>query len=478
MSYEPWAPTGAAREALRRIVADFGAPALSNPQIMENCLDDQMPDGPEKEKTILVAAAKAGVAATLQEHVAQGMDHDHAVRLTASWFAGKAPFEAAACGWVTGQLARALGYQVNDAQGALAAGAETVLPQQAVPYQQPGQVPPGQVPPGQVPPGWSAGGTAQPAPATGALLPTAPYQPQVTYGAPTQAPPGWGAPPGMPQAVAGGGAGGRARGGNGKVVTVALAVIVIAYLISAANGHFPPFSKTAVHRTTVSSRVTTSPTTTGTNPGTTGTNPGTTGTSPGTTGTGGGTTPTSAVASGPLDLQSNIPAYITSNGSCENEGPSSFASTNATEETLCQLKSIDVAESYALYLQFQGKSAAENYYESVLSGNGMQEGEGDCSTLGEVSTSTDDAEYCEDQYSGKYSGHVFVYEGDPRFQFGDKYEVECLNDPSAVAMVGFSDGSNYVVGMAWACNDSANSAHDILSDFHDNLLDVGSTKAG
>jgi hypothetical protein len=115
MSNPTWDPTGDVREALRRIVADFGTPALSNPQVMENGLDDQLPNGTEKQKSILVGASKAGVPASLQEHVARGMDPDHAVQLIASRLAEMAGFEATACGWVTSEFARALGYQISDA---------------------------------------------------------------------------------------------------------------------------------------------------------------------------------------------------------------------------------------------------------------------------------------------------------------------------------------------------------------------------
>jgi hypothetical protein len=110
MSDTSWEHASEARAALNAIVTDpeHGATALSNPQTMSNLLKDYLPDAP-REKSILVAAAEAGLADTLREHIAQGMDPNTAIRLTASSFSSSTPFTPEACNWVTDELALAMG---------------------------------------------------------------------------------------------------------------------------------------------------------------------------------------------------------------------------------------------------------------------------------------------------------------------------------------------------------------------------------
>ena len=62
----PWRGNGEARQALRRIVEHYGPAALSNLEIMENGLDDQLPNAPASDRAILTAAARAGVASVGQ----------------------------------------------------------------------------------------------------------------------------------------------------------------------------------------------------------------------------------------------------------------------------------------------------------------------------------------------------------------------------------------------------------------------------
>jgi hypothetical protein len=109
-----WDPSGKARGALASVVSDFGTRALSSPSILDNVLHDLLPDSP-KQISLIVAAGGSTVASSLQEHVAQGMDADTAVRLASTQLAEQTPYDAAGCRWVTGEFARALGYQVSDA---------------------------------------------------------------------------------------------------------------------------------------------------------------------------------------------------------------------------------------------------------------------------------------------------------------------------------------------------------------------------
>jgi hypothetical protein len=110
MSGMAWEHASQARAALNAIVTDpeHGVAVLSNAQMMSNLLKDYLPDAP-REKSILVAAAEAGLADTLREHVAQGMDPRTAIRLTASSFSSSTPFTPEACNWVTNEIAIALG---------------------------------------------------------------------------------------------------------------------------------------------------------------------------------------------------------------------------------------------------------------------------------------------------------------------------------------------------------------------------------
>ena len=130
MADMPWEHAAEARAALNAIVTDpeHGVAALSSPRTMSNLLKDLLPDAP-REKNLLIAAADAGLAGTLSEHVAQGMDSSTAIRLTASSFSARSPLTPDACSWVTGEIAVAMGIsETNEA----AFGAETA--QQSNPF--------------------------------------------------------------------------------------------------------------------------------------------------------------------------------------------------------------------------------------------------------------------------------------------------------------------------------------------------------
>jgi len=117
MAEMAWEHAAEARAALNAIVTDpdHGVDALSSPRTMSNLLKDLLPDAP-REKNLLVAAAEAGLADSLREHVAQGMDSGTAIRLTASSFSARTPLTPDACNWVTGEIALALGIsKINDA---------------------------------------------------------------------------------------------------------------------------------------------------------------------------------------------------------------------------------------------------------------------------------------------------------------------------------------------------------------------------
>src|SRR6266567_1229881 len=217
-----WEHAAEARAALNAIVSDpqHGVGALSSAQTMSNLLKDLLPDAP-REKSILVAAAEAGLANTLRQHVEQGMDPDTAIRLTASSFSSTTPFTPEACSWVTGEVATALGMSHSNPVAGAAPAAGTApavggfggtpagfdpIGQQGMPTR-----------PAPIPgPGYAAG--QQPAPGFGPPPPQggfgaagqpgaqAPWQPA---GQPSSQPGGFG------QGQPGGGYGGQPGGGFG-----------------------------------------------------------------------------------------------------------------------------------------------------------------------------------------------------------------------------------------------------------------------
>ncbi|HWF78945.1 MAG TPA: hypothetical protein VN695_00100 [Streptosporangiaceae bacterium] len=186
MSDMSWEHASEARAALNAIVTDpeHGVAALSNAQTMSNLLKDYLPDAP-REKSILVAAAEAGLADTLRDHVSQGMDPNTAIRLTASSFSSSTPFTPEACNWVTDELAVALGIsqprQPGSAQpaggapgGAGVAGGNEGMPTRMAPI------------PGAAPDGGTPGGFGQPQPANQGPGQGYPQAPAPGFGAPAQ----------------------------------------------------------------------------------------------------------------------------------------------------------------------------------------------------------------------------------------------------------------------------------------------------
>jgi hypothetical protein len=147
MTDTSWEHAAEARAALNAIVTDpeHGIAALSSPQTMSNLLKDLLPDAP-KEKSLLVAAAEAGLATKLKEHVDLGMDPGTAIKLTASSFSTTTPFTSDACAWVTGEIAGALG--ISEPPGSAPSSSQpqeydlNAMPTQATPI--PGYTPPGQ----------------------------------------------------------------------------------------------------------------------------------------------------------------------------------------------------------------------------------------------------------------------------------------------------------------------------------------------
>jgi hypothetical protein len=246
-----WNESDEAQQALRAIVSNpvYGVAALSSPQTMANLLKDLMPDAP-REVSILVAAAEAGVAGSLREHVSQGMDIGTASAVVAGSFAAGTPYKPEACTWAVGEIAGALGLSkpvAGPAPGSSVPSGSSVpggdasptistpavsatapgsggYPGEAVPggyrgavpgafspggfppvspipsaQAPPGPIPPGAVQPDQLPFGSIPPGTASPGQVSpGSYLPASPFPGQAPGGYQPQPVPGYWSPPQAP----------------------------------------------------------------------------------------------------------------------------------------------------------------------------------------------------------------------------------------------------------------------------------------
>jgi hypothetical protein len=107
MATQPLDASGESRAALRAVVKDHGAAALSDPQLMNNLLNDLMPGSP-RESSVLVAAASANVAGILQERAAQHISTVAAVAQAAATLEERTALTPDACQWAARQMAEAL----------------------------------------------------------------------------------------------------------------------------------------------------------------------------------------------------------------------------------------------------------------------------------------------------------------------------------------------------------------------------------
>jgi hypothetical protein len=177
------------QSALHTVLENFGPQALSREAVLSNILSDLLPDN-QREASLLKLAAQADVAGALTQATSEGMDPDTAVRFASRRLADSSPATPEACTWVTGEIARALGYQVTPA----AFSPETNLVNRATVPAPPSPPPPPPAPPGPQgeraaptvygpPPAPPAGPVPGPAPGPG------PLAPQYRQGPPPPPPP-------------------------------------------------------------------------------------------------------------------------------------------------------------------------------------------------------------------------------------------------------------------------------------------------
>jgi hypothetical protein len=113
MSGDPYDVQGEVRDALNTAVDSYGKRVLNDPRVLGNLVTDLLPDLP-RERSLLVAAAEAGIAGELTQNVdGQHMDADTAVALAARSLAENRSLDLAASTWVATEYAKALGYQVR-----------------------------------------------------------------------------------------------------------------------------------------------------------------------------------------------------------------------------------------------------------------------------------------------------------------------------------------------------------------------------
>lgn len=122
------------RAALQAIVHDpeYGAAALSSPQLISNLLRDYLPEAP-LEKNLLIAAAEDGVADQLRDSAVPGADISTVMRAIETSFRNRRGLTEDASNWVIRELTIALGLGLGeeattkpDPQGMVSASAVMV----------------------------------------------------------------------------------------------------------------------------------------------------------------------------------------------------------------------------------------------------------------------------------------------------------------------------------------------------------------
>ena len=239
------------------------------------------------------------------------------------------------------------------------------------------------------------------------------------------------------------------------LIAVGVVIVLIAgYLGLAAGAKLPPFSKTAApsplaacpsgERLQAGQCVAPTPST-----------------SPSATATASAAptaTPVASPSSSLTALASVLPSYITgdTDNVCEAQGSADYLGSGESGQELCDLSNnSNVVEDYVLYVGFPTPGPANTYFGSLLSGNGMTSGEGDCSTLTLATASDGSSQYCQGGYTTKSSsGSDLVFTGTNDFNLGNGTLIsgldECLGS-TTVDVVAFTDPTYAAVGIALDC---------------------------
>jgi hypothetical protein len=108
MAGTEWQDNDAAASALREVLAEHGAEGLSNAQVMSGMLKDLLPDSP-RETNVLVQAAEAGLAQSLQQRLDQGFSPDAATAMAAKSLEEQTGLGADASLWAASTIGAAMG---------------------------------------------------------------------------------------------------------------------------------------------------------------------------------------------------------------------------------------------------------------------------------------------------------------------------------------------------------------------------------
>jgi hypothetical protein len=190
-------------------------------------------------------------------------------------------------------------------------------------------------------------------------------------------------------------------------------------------------------------------------------------------------TPVTSPSSSLTSLASVLPSYITGDTDdvCQTQGSDDFVASGESGQELCDLSNnSNVVEDYVLYAGFSTSGPATTYFNALLSGNGMTNGQGDCSSLSLATASDGSSQYCEGGYTTKASsGSDLVFTGSNDFNLGNGTVVsglsECLGS-TTVDVVAFTDPTYTAVGVALDCE--GDEYQEINDDFTSGDFFLGS----
>lgn len=251
----------------------------------------------------------------------------------------------------------------------------------------------------------------------------------------------------------GGGPSGTGGGGNQRTIIIAViaAVVVIAGAVVGIVFGLSGSSKPSAKSTTT----TTLRTTTSTSPST--------------------TTGSTSTSLGNQALIDQVPSAFKPD--CQASKSSDFIDTSASDQVICQGSSVPDADGI-IYLQYPNSQASESYYSgTLLQGNGMTPGQGQCSTL-ELSGNATNGTYCEvdisDQTNGPTTGHLFVFAGSS-FDVGSGVNLNgvCTQGSQGFTVLGWTDDPTNLTALAVSCTNSVTTAKAIEQDYLSTKYDLG-----
>ncbi|HEY1826663.1 MAG TPA: hypothetical protein VGF87_01515 [Acidimicrobiales bacterium] len=192
------------------------------------------------------------------------------------------------------------------------------------------------------------------------------------------------------------------------------------------------------------------------------------------------TTKASSSTTAPANLLTQMPKAFAPQ--CTNEASSDFLDTNQTAQVVCSGSNVPDAD-VLIYEQFDNAADADNYYSSaLLSGNGMQSGQGDCTSATLSGTSTNGT-YCETNVTlnGNAVGNVFLFNG-TEFEVGSGVSLAsvlsspppiCANTSNGFGVVGWTVDSKNLAALAITCSSDVGTLQSINKDYLADDYDLG-----